>query len=117
MIFRALDESGDWVFGKGRGSYATGDTAIGLNIATRIKSWFGDCFFAQTEGIDWLNRLGSKNQRLLLETDLRRTILQSFGVAGIIAVDTILLNRNFTAKYDITTINSQSYKDSVEVGI
>ncbi len=117
MIFRNLDADGDWTFGSGRGNYIAGNPAIGLNIKTRILSWVGDCFFNQGAGIDWVNRLGSKNQRALLELDLRRIILQSFGVTGIISVATVLNNRNFTANYSVNTIFSQEYIDSITQGI
>lgn len=116
MIFRNLDENGDWRFGKGRNDYTSRQQAVGLNIRTRILSWFGDCFFDQTAGIDWYNRLGSKNQRVLLEADLRRIILQSEGVTGILSFDTILEGRQFTATYSVETVYSKSYQDTITVG-
>ena len=45
MIFRSLDELGDWNFGKGVQDFVSGNDAIALNIKTRIQSWVGDCFF------------------------------------------------------------------------
>ena len=117
MIFRNLDSDGDWSFGKGRNDYVSQNQAIGLNIKTRILSWVNDCFFDLNAGIDWLNRLGSKNQRALLELDLRRIILQSDGVTGILTFDSQLIGRNFTANYSVQTIYSQSYTDSITVGI
>lgn len=116
MIFRNLDSDGDWTFGRGLGNYITDDAAIALNIRTRIYSWVGDCFFDEAAGIDWTNRLGSKDQRDLLEADLRRIILQSFGVRGIISFDTSLEDRRFTGNYNIITIFSPSYQDSLQIG-
>ena len=113
MIFRNLTSSGDWTFGSGKGNYLTGNPAIGLNIKTRILSWLNDCFFDTTAGIDWANRLGSKNQRALLESDLRRIILQSFGVTGISSLSTSLTGRGFSATYTINTIFSQGYTATV----
>ena len=117
MIFRNLDENGDWTFGQGDANYVNKNSAIGLNIRTRLLSWVGDCFFDRLAGIDWTNRLGLKNQRLLLESDLRRVILTSFGVTGIVSIDTVLNNRAFTANYSVNTIFSQSYVDSVTQGL
>lgn len=117
MIFRNLDSNGDWTFGKGKENYSKLNTAIGLNIKTRIQSWVNDCFFALNEGIDWYNRLGSKNQRALLEQDLRRIILQSEGVTGIISFDTILNNRDISVNYSVETIYTQSYQETVNVSI
>lgn len=113
MIFRNLDADGDWTFGSGKGNYISQNPAIGLNIKTRILSWLGDCFFDEEAGIDWTNRLGSKNQRALLEMDLKRIILQSFGVTGIENFDTLLQNRLFQADYSVNTIFSQAYIDTV----
>lgn len=113
MIFRTLDDNHDWQWGAGNQSYATGNKAIGLNIKTRILSWVGDCFFDQTAGIDWWNRLGSKNQRQLLELDLRRIILQSEGVVGINSFDVVVTGRKFSATYNINTVYSKEYTETI----
>ncbi len=117
MIFRNLDADGDWLYGHGTGDYVATNDAIGLNIKTRLLSWVNDCFFNMGAGIDWINRLGSKNQRALLEADLRRLIINSEGVTGILTFDTILDERAFTANYSVTTIYSQSYIDSITLGV
>lgn len=115
MIFRNLDAAHDWTFGKGKANYVDLNAAIGVNIETRILSWVGDCFFDLRAGIDWVNRLGSKNQKALLELDLKRIILQSFGVTGIVSFDTVLTGRNFTANYSVNTIYSKEYVNSLTV--
>jgi len=114
MIIRNLDQNGDWVFGQGNGNYLTQNNAIGLNIKTRLLSWVGDCFFDLGAGIDWLNRLSKKNQRQLLENDIRRVILQSYGVVGIVNFGTDLTGRKFSANYSVNTIYS-SVTDSIGV--
>lgn len=113
MIFRNLDASHDWQFGHGLSNYITDDAAIGLNIETRILSWVNDCFFDLNAGIDWLNRLGATNQRTLLETDLRRIILQSYGVVGITAFSSNLSSRAFAASYAVDTIFGTNYKNTL----
>ena len=113
MIIRNLDSAHDWTFGQGTGNYLTGNPAIGLNIETRVLSWLGDCFFDTGAGIDWANRLGSKNQRKLLEADLRRIILQSIGVTGIVTFSTSVVGRAFSASYTINTIFSASYQATI----
>lgn len=116
MIFRNLDSNHDWTFGRGTTNYVSNNQAIGLNIETRILSWFGDCFFNMKAGVDWVNRLGSKDQRTLLETELRRIILQSYGVTGITQFDTILNGRAFTLNCTVNTIFSKGYQLSVTQG-
>lgn len=104
MIFRNLTELGDWTFGRGKQDFTSRNRAVGLNIQTRLNSWVGDCFFDQNAGIDWLNRLGSKNQKAILELDLRRVILETDGVTDILSFDTIYTDREFTASYTVKTI-------------
>lgn len=113
MIFRNLDSNHDWMFGQGIANFIDANAAIGLNIETRLLSWVGDCFFDLNAGIDWTNRLGSKNQRALLEQDLKRVILQSYGVTGIVSFDTVLTGRSFTANYTVDTIFSKGYSNTV----
>ncbi len=84
MIFSALDENGDWTFGKGLNSYVKGLDAILLNIKTRLLFWKGECFFALDEGIDYNNLLSSPNSQAL-EVEIRRTILTSEGVIRIVS--------------------------------
>jgi len=115
MIFRNLTSDNDWTFGSGKQNFTSRNTAIGLNIKTRIQSWVNDCFFDQSAGIDWINRIGSKNQRLLLELDLRRIILQSEGVTSIKEFDTILNDRAFVADYSVLTIYSQEFTDTLNL--
>ena len=119
MKIRNLDANGDWTFGQGLSNYISGNAGIGLNISTRIKSWVNDCFFAMNAGIDWKTRLGSKNQKALLEADLKRIILTSYGVTGInsISVSYNSLTRAFSVDYDISTIFSKSYQQSVTQGV
>lgn len=113
MLFRSLDENNDWNFGKGQNDYVRDNEAVRLNTRTRILSWLNDCFFAQNEGIDWVNRLGQKNQRELLEQDLRNTILQTEGVTEIIRFSTDLVGREFFAEYEANTIYTVSFNDRV----
>jgi hypothetical protein len=115
MIIRNLDANHDWTFGSGLANYIGGNDGIGLNINTRLLSWLNDCFFDMGAGIDWLNLLGSLGQQNMLNMNIRRVILQSFGVTGITAFNTHLdpQTRRFTANYTINTIYSQGYQNSL----
>lgn len=117
MRIRALDADGDWTFGKGKNNYLSGNDGIGLNIATRIRSWLNDCFFDMKAGVDWLNRLGLKNQKELLEADLRRIINQSFGVVSIVTFSiNITAQRRVLVQYTVQTIYDSAYTASVTLG-
>lgn len=108
MIFRNLDNDGDWEFGKGKQSYVKEDAAITLNIKTRVLSFFKNCFFDTESGIDWFSRLNYRDQFDLLKNDVRNTILQSQDVVSMEDFTAILTNRTFSAIYVIKTIFSPS---------
>lgn len=117
MIFRALDTANDWKFGKGKSDFLKENSAIGLNIKTRILSWKNDCFFDLPAGIDWNNRIGSKNQKDLLDADLKRIILDSEGVTGLESFSSSVNNRSYTADFSISTIYTQSYRSQITIGV
>ena len=116
MNFRALDNNKDWTFGKGKNNYVQGDQAISLDIETAILSWVGDCWFSLKDCVDWKNRL-DKGQEQNLEVELSTVIAQR---QGVVTVNNLSYNldilRNFTVSYDITTIFSQSVKNTITIG-
>lgn len=82
MLFRTLDENGDWTFGNGINNFLTGSDAMAANLKTRLKVWKGECFFATENGPDWNNFLGIGTKDFL-DSDIRQTILGSDGVIRI----------------------------------
>lgn len=114
MKIRNLDGSGDWSFGRGLASYATGNAAIALNIETRLKSWVGNCFFDTSMGIDWSNLMDKGKQQNLLAA-LRALILQSYGVVQLNSLTTNFnpTTRNLTVMYTIDTIFSSGFQRQV----
>jgi hypothetical protein len=116
MIFRQLTSLGDFTFGQGISGYATLNNAIGLNIRTRLLSWKGDCFFSLGDWVDWIGRL-DKGQQDNLAQELQGVILQSYGVTAITSFTGALndMTRNYTATYQVTTIFSQSFTDTINL--
>jgi hypothetical protein len=114
MIIRALDSSNDFSFGKGKSNYLKETAAIGLDVKTRVYSFLNDCFFALDDGIDWYNLIGLKDTKAIILA-VKTTILQSYGVTGIISFDTIYEFRSLTLKYEIRTIFNERVVDNVEV--
>ena len=82
MRVRAIDELGDWTFGKGQNNYLVANAAIVQNIKTRLLSFLGDCFFDAGAGIDWFTFLGGKDQ-FSLTLAVKSVILNTEGVTGI----------------------------------
>lgn len=105
MRIRAIDESGDWKFGKGRQDYLLDLDALKVNLETRLKSWKGNCFFDLSAGVDYNNFLdvGTKD---LLDRDVKRVILQTEGVILMNSYSSVLdrNSRNLTIECNIVTI-------------
>jgi hypothetical protein len=100
MIVRSVDVNGDWNFGKGKNDYVRDNDAVAQMIKTRLLSFLGDCFFATTEGIDWFNLLGAKNQ-IALELAVSAVILNSPNITGIKKLSLVIDgNRQVTIKYN-----------------
>lgn len=104
MIIRNSTSDGDFTFGKGASDYLKNSNAIQHNIKTRLLSWKGDCFFATAEGVDYNNLLdiGTKN---LLDSDIKRIILQSEGVIKINSYSSMLdIDRGYSGEATYTDI-------------
>lgn len=116
MTFRALDSNGDWQLGAGRQSYFAEEKAINADIATALRVFLGECFFALDAGVDWWNLIGSKDEQGII-LQCRSVIAQREGVARINSV-TASLNRGTRAlsvTYNVDTIYSQSIANTVTV--
>lgn len=116
MIIRALDSNGDFTFGKGKENYLSGNSAIGLNVQTRILCFLRDCFFDQQMGIDWKRFMSVPTPPQEVNLSVRAIILQSYGVLKLNSFSvsqptprSIIINDN------LTTIFSTPYQQSVEV--
>lgn len=84
MKIRRLDSEGDWDYGHSMSSYYIDNAqSVGLNIVTRLREWYRDCFFALDNGIDYPARLGSFNQKDNLDNDIQNIILNSEDVIDI----------------------------------
>lgn len=95
MKIRNLDYDGDFSYGHSISDYLIDNgQAVGLNIVTRLREWYKDCFFNLEAGIDYPTRLGSFNQKNLLDDDFQRIIRESQGVVDII---------DFTSNLDTKT--------------
>lgn len=108
MIVRALDSSGDWIFGTGSNAYLSGNAAVGQDIQTRLSSFLGDCFFDTGAGIDWFNLLGGKDQTAL-NLAVGAVILNTNNVTGGLQLSIVYNagSRNVTIKYQVQTTYSQ----------
>ena len=101
MRIRNVDKNWDWRFGKGNNDYVTGAYSVGIDIKMRLQEWINDCFFALNHGIDWKKRLGSYNQKLFLDADIRRIARETNGVLEIVNFESHVINRRYTCTFDV----------------
>lgn len=85
MKIRNIDNDNyDFCYGHSESDYLVDNgQAVGLNIVTRLREWYKDCFFNLGAGIDYPTRLGSFNQKEMLDEDFKRVIRNSEGVIDI----------------------------------
>ena len=119
MKHRGVDINGNWVFGKGKNSYATGKEAIKLNIRTRLLSFKYNCFFDLEAGINWFD-LGSASATnlQLLDLKIREVISTSYGVNKIISSD-LNIDRNTRAvsvTYNVQLLDNTLLEDTAIIG-
>ncbi len=117
MRIRALNDSGDWTFGKGINNYIDQDLAIAQNVRSRLLSWEGDCFWALQDGIDWRN-LMDKGTQDELEFAIKTNILQAEGVTELLNLSLSLgTDRKLTIVYEIETIYGSKFEATITQGI
>ena len=115
MRFRGIDEDGDFMFGQGVGSYAKEEDALALDIAARIRSRKGNCFFAVDDGVDYTNLLEKGREKDFIN-GMSNAIMQTEGIVKINSISTNLDpdTRNISMTYDVQTIYSRSFIASIE---
>lgn len=113
MKFRVLDENWDWNYGRGIQDYTSASLAIAYDIKTKILSWYGDCFFAMEDGVDWKNILGSKDLKGEADSTIRKIIATEDGVAELVFFESSVEQR----KYHCTARYKDIYGETIEVRI
>ena len=107
MLCRAIikDNEGfeQWCFGHSLADYRTKQNQIAQDIYTALMEWKFDCFFALENGIDWYTRLGSKNQKELLDQDVIDTIQNRAGVLSVYDFDSNATGRHYTCSCKVFT--------------
>lgn len=101
MRVRLIDVNNDWVFGSQQASYATKATAVALDIKLKLQEWYGDCFFALQNGIPWKTRLGSHNQKDLLDSEIFEIASNVEGVLAIQDFQSQVIDRRYKATFNV----------------
>ena len=93
----------EWLFGHSFADYRTQQNQIMQDIYTALYEWKYDCFFALENGIDWYTRLGSKNQKELLDQDVYDCIEGRIGVLSVFDFNSDVVGRHYTCNCKVYT--------------
>ena len=106
MLVRALDSNHDWTFGSSLGNYLSGNAAVAQLIQTNVLSFVGDCFFATTDGVDWINLIGLPGGQTALNLSISTVILNTTGVTGLLQLSAVVTGRKLSVTYKVQTVFS-----------
>lgn len=114
--FRGTVQSEDWNFGKGLSDYLADDLAISKDIATKVRTFRGECFFDGAIGVRWFSILGEKNVTAVL-FELQEVIYSVDGVTAVtdIRIEPLNDERTLVLRYWVNTVNSTGVAGSVEL--
>jgi len=113
MITRAIKNNQDstrrvWVFCRGLSAYKKEQKSIEQDIKSALLEFKYDCFWALQNGIDWITRLGSKNQKELLDKDIQETIQNRFGVVSVQDFYSNVTDRTYACQCNVFTIYTEN---------
>lgn len=95
---RALDEQGDWTFGRGRANYLSGDEVVKQKVLCRLKSFVGDNPVALNAGIDWDTLLSSKKTEAITIKEIERIVASTQGVKSMSGLEVDKAGRTLNIK-------------------
>lgn len=101
----------EWVFCRGLSAYVGQQEAVKQDILTSLYCFTNDCFYDLNFGIDWLTRLGYKNQKDLLDTDIQDIINDRAGVIRVQDFSSTLVGRAYSCSCKVYTEYSQDFID------
>ena len=86
MIYRQLDENGDFTIGSGSANYLQNSPeAVAQAVQTRLKLWEGEWFLDISEGTPYLNGIVGKYTSDTIDQLIQRRMLKTQGVKSIIS--------------------------------
>ena len=106
MRTRNVDTNWDWQFGHGQTDYSHNIHSVELDIQMRLKEWYNDCFFNLAQGIPWNVRLGSHNQKELLDQDIISTAQSVEGVLNVFNFTSSVTDRKYICQFEVYTAYS-----------
>lgn len=117
MSVRRLDSSGEPIFGRGVAIIPTSSEEVAVRLGMRLKLMKEEWFLNRNEGVAWLDRgsgeariFGASADQQLLESEVKRTVLETDGVASLILYQQAFDHetRRATVKFTATDIYGQA---------
>lgn len=101
MRIRNVDANWDWTFGQSGTNYVRNAYAVALDIKMSLLEWRNDCFFSLLSGIPWQVRLGNKNQKIALDSDIKETAEAVEGVLNVFNFQSSLDGRSYKCSFSV----------------
>ena len=115
MIYRKLDENGDYVFGRNQNNYISGAAAVNQAVVTRLRQLIYEWWEDLEDGIPvWQKILGNRNKQEA-EQIIRERIQKTKYVKSILSFEAIWDNekRTLTIRASVDTEFGQSEVNEV----
>lgn len=105
MRYRQLTADGDYKFGNGRGDFLVDNPqAVAQAVYTRLRLWSGQWFLDVEEGTPYETQVLGTNTQALYDTAIRKRILETEGVNGLVKYNSTILNRQLSVECAIDTV-------------
>ena len=105
--YRALDASGDMVFGRGAAAFLTGAQAVRQSVETRLRLFCGEWWESPDEGLplfqQMLGRPQTQAQKELMDLLVAGRIADTRGVARVLSVRSAFENRRYVCSARVET--------------
>lgn len=122
MSVRRTDSAGGYVLGRSNAILPTGTDATVLLIEEALDLIKGEWFMDKTAGVAWLDSgdgnpavLGGAADPVLLESEVKRTVLSVTGVSAILAFDMTFDHDTRRAQVAMTIADFYGSTPSIEV--
>lgn len=105
-----LDEDGDLSISNGDFALASGVEAVEQGISIRVKTFLGEIFLDESQGVDYLNQILIKNPSPLVVRELiREAIANTPDVTDVLGQQLVLnSNRTGSINYQVAHVYSSS---------
>lgn len=116
MRYRAMDADRDYTFGRGRNNFLVNSPAtVAQAVLTRLLLMTDEWFLDLTEGTPYATQILGKYTEGTRDMAIRSRILDTQGVTGIVAYNSIVdrEQRTFTVSATIDTLYGQTQLQAV----